>query len=178
MHFDSENFQGGSKRLIDLRERVIKKITTTTLGASARADLGGALHTLQDFYAHSNWVELGKAMNQDLGRKIFSGAGDGVATCPDDPTVLGGEGLKQLTSGYFQIRNLGCGAPSGKCQHGLNALGKETCSGLNKDEPFRTGFEKARDLAVESSQDFLNQILSDSRVAGNPKAIKLLLGIS
>lgn len=176
MHFDSENFQGGSKRLIDFRERVIKKITTTTLAASARADLGGALHTLQDFYAHSNWVELGReAINQDLGRQTFSGAGGGVATCPSDPGVLGGEGLKQLTSGYFLFSQALCGVPSGKCRHGIPVA----CpSGLNKDDPSRPGFDIARALAVAASQDFLNQILSDSLVAGNAKAIKLLLGIS
>lgn len=175
MHFDSENFQGGSKRLIDLRERVINKITTTTLGASARADLGGALHTLQDFYAHSNWVELGrKAINQDLGRQTFSGAGSGVATCPNDPGVLGGEGLKQLTSGYFLFSQALCGVPSGKCRHGVPVA----CpSGLNKDDSSRPGFDKAHELAVTASQDFLNQILGDTRVAGNAKAIKLLLGI-
>jgi hypothetical protein len=115
-------------------------------------------------------------MNQDLGRKIFSGAGDGVATCPDDPTVLGGEGLKQLTSGYFTFPSGVCDVKPGKCRHGLSLFNCPT--GLNKDDQNRPGFDKARALAVESTKDFLNQIFSDSRVAGNAKAIKLLLGIS
>jgi|GEM_PF-3033976 len=81
LHFDGEDFYWGSKRLIDFRERVVKKITTTNFGPSARADLGGAMHTLQDFYAHSNWVELGKnSINTDLGRKTFRGPGSIVAT--------------------------------------------------------------------------------------------------
>lgn len=177
LHFDSEEFPLASKRLIDLRERVITKITTTALGASARADLGGALHTLQDFYAHSNWVELGRqAINQDLGRQTFSKPGDNVATCPNDPGVLSGEGLKQLTSGYFTLPLGVCDVKPGKCRHGLSFF---NCpSGLNKDDQSRLGFDKARPLAVESSKDFLNQIFSDPRVAGNAKAIKLLLRIS
>ena len=51
------------QRLTSLRANVISKITASSPdGASAsEKDLGGALHTLQDFYAHSNWVELGNA---------------------------------------------------------------------------------------------------------------------
>ncbi len=177
MHFDSEEFPRASKRLIDLRERVITKITTTSFGPSARADLGGALHTLQDFYAHSNWVELGReAINQNLGRQTFSKPGDDVATCPNDAGVLSGEGLKQLTSGYFTFPSGVCDVKPGKCRHGLSLFNCPT--GLNKDDQNRPGFDKARALAVESTKDFLNQIFSDSRVAGNAKAIKLLLGIS
>ncbi|WP_414583118.1 HET-C-related protein [Scytonema sp. PCC 10023] len=59
-HFDGEDFLGGSKRLIRLKERTITKVTNEDPNAfSAQNDLGGALHTLQDFYAHSNWIELG-----------------------------------------------------------------------------------------------------------------------
>lgn len=177
LHFDGEDFYWGSKRLIDLRERVVKKITTTNFGPSARADLGGAMHTLQDFYAHSNWVELGNnSIKSDLGRQIFTGAGSTVATCPNDKGVLGGEGLKQLTSGYFPFvatKPL-CDAPSGKCRHGVT-LGNLCPDGLNKDDDSRKGFETARSLAVSATQDFLNQVLQDPQVANNAKAIKLLL---
>lgn len=179
LHFDSEEFLPASKRLIELRKKVITTITTTASGAEARADLGGALHTLQDFYAHSNWVELGQsAINKNLGRKTFSKPGDNIATCPNAPDVLNGEGLKQLTSGYFTLPSGVCNVKTGKCRHGLSYFPYNCPTGLNKDDQSRPGFGKARSLAVKSSKDFLNQIFSDSKVAGNATAIKLLLGIS
>lgn len=37
----------------------------------ARFFLGQAMHTLQDFYAHSNWVELGHTdINEALGSTV------------------------------------------------------------------------------------------------------------
>lgn len=183
LHFDNEEFKLSSQRLITKRNEVITKITTTSFGPSAQANLGEALHTLQDFYAHSNWVELGReGINQDLGRKKLDQPKD-VATCPNDPSVLSGDGLKELTSGYFTVPLGVCTVKAGKCRHGatysiLGSLILDCPSGLNKDDQKREGFDKARALAVEGSKDFLNQIFSDSRVAGNAKAIKLLLGIS
>src|SRR5207302_627680 len=59
-HFDDEDFAGGTQRLIDLKSRIIEKITAAVPdGVGARQELGGALHTVQDFYSHSSWVELG-----------------------------------------------------------------------------------------------------------------------
>src|SRR5262249_39747027 len=74
-HFDDESFAAGTARLTSLKASVISKITASSPdGASARKDLGGALHTLQDFYAHSNWVELGNSgIDSRLGRSTFSG---------------------------------------------------------------------------------------------------------
>jgi hypothetical protein len=58
LHFDGENFVGGHERIIFRRNGVIE---AARLGKAslARLALGQALHTLQDFYAHSNWIELG-----------------------------------------------------------------------------------------------------------------------
>ena len=57
-HFDGESFTEGQKRVLDLKAAVV-----TALGEShavaARKALGRALHTLQDFYSHTNWVEAG-----------------------------------------------------------------------------------------------------------------------
>src|SRR4051812_33904693 len=66
-HFDGENFAGGQARIVDLYNRTISD-TKAKNAEAARTDLGGALHTLQDFYAHSNWVDLGNAgTNTDVG---------------------------------------------------------------------------------------------------------------
>jgi hypothetical protein len=179
LHFDGEDFIGGSKRLIDLKERTIDKVTSAEPEAgSARNDLGGALHTFQDFYAHSNWVELGHSspsINTKLGREEFSGADKNTPTCSKNPSTLDGAGLSQLTSGYFLFSKGLCGVPTGKCRHGVPLI----CpTGLNKDDNSRTGFATARALAVDASKEFMNQIFSDSRMVGNANAIKLLLDIN
>jgi hypothetical protein len=181
-HFDGEDFLGGSKRLIQLKEQTITKVTREDSSAfSAQNALGGALHTLQDFYAHSNWVELGHSspdINAKLGREEFSGADKDTPTCPSNPGTLSGAGLSELTSGYFLFTARvipSCSVPAGKCRHGLPVA----CpAGINKDDNNQSGFSTARALAVEASKDFLNQIFTDSRMAGNAKAIKLLLGVN
>jgi hypothetical protein len=67
-HFDRETFYQGSERLINLKKEIINQLMPVTSantedtkarGRTARQYLGQALHTLQDFYAHSNWFELG-----------------------------------------------------------------------------------------------------------------------
>lgn len=65
-HFDGENFDGGQNRILALRANII----TSLMGKDpihARRLLGQALHTLQDFYAHTNWVERWGSINFDLG---------------------------------------------------------------------------------------------------------------
>jgi von Willebrand factor type D domain/Heterokaryon incompatibility protein Het-C len=66
-HFDNEEFGLGSYRLIALKEAIINIVKDVSdsssadainKGYQARIFLGAALHTLQDFYAHSNFVEL------------------------------------------------------------------------------------------------------------------------
>ncbi len=180
-HFDAEDFPGGSERVMLLKERIISKVTKANLPLPtlARNDLGTALHTVQDFYAHSNWVELGHSspnINTMIGRFVFSGADKDTPTCPEDPGTLGGAGLSQLTSGYslIDLEHRICGVTSQKCRHGLPIF----CpNGLNKDDDSRPGFYTARALAVDATKDYLNQIFSDSRMSGNVNAIKLLMRI-
>ncbi len=60
-HCDAESIggEGGcSERLVNLKHNIIGLLTKTQNVKSAREDLGKALHTLQDFYAHSNWVNM------------------------------------------------------------------------------------------------------------------------
>jgi hypothetical protein len=58
-HFDNEDFLSSTTRLRTLKETIISKITAASPdGASARQDLGAALHAVQDFYSHTNWVEM------------------------------------------------------------------------------------------------------------------------
>jgi hypothetical protein len=88
-HFDAEQFSQGQSRLISLRSQIVQDLNSNN-GASARTHLGQALHTLQDFYAHSNWVEDGNtAINFNLGvpgASVGAVAGATTATC--QPCVI------------------------------------------------------------------------------------------
>jgi hypothetical protein len=57
-HFDDEKLIEGMERV-----RKLKKLVVLFAGqgryVQARKAMGMALHTLQDFYSHSNWIELG-----------------------------------------------------------------------------------------------------------------------
>jgi hypothetical protein len=67
-HFDGESFPEGQARIIALRESVIEALKNNN-GEGARYALGSALHTIQDFYSHTNWFELGnREPHPGLGR--------------------------------------------------------------------------------------------------------------
>src|SRR2546422_952279 len=55
LHFDGENFFAGQGRLLGIKEIVIASIQQNDT-QGARDELGQALHSIQDFYAHSNWT--------------------------------------------------------------------------------------------------------------------------
>lgn len=130
-HFDGENFQQGQKHLQD-QVQEIKKLLSTDQNlldpSAARDKLGWALHTLQDFYSHSNWVETTSpgTVHPSLGA---AGAGLqavslSTPTCNDNqdcrcttnncPNLLN---LAGLTSGYFGGGDRSKPIPA-KCNHG------------------------------------------------------------
>ena len=94
-HFDSEQFEGGQNRLIDLRQSIISSITAGDV-SKGRADTGRFLHALQDFYSHTNWIENGnRAPNPVLGQpgqRIENTASPMQQTCTD--CVKGGGFIK------------------------------------------------------------------------------------
>ena len=85
-HFDAEQFQSGQNRLVMLRENVVSSIRMENFDL-ARQDTGRLLHTLQDFYSHSNWVENGNSdVYRVLGRpneRPNPIAGKSLQTCTD-----------------------------------------------------------------------------------------------
>uniref|UniRef100_A0A4X2JVE1 von Willebrand factor A domain containing 7 n=1 Tax=Vombatus ursinus TaxID=29139 RepID=A0A4X2JVE1_VOMUR len=107
LHFDAEQLIGSQARLVGgLREALsAARALEYTL---ARQRLGAMLHALQDFYSHSNWVELGKQQpHPDLlwpGRKLKNLAQAGDPMCSDcEELSCPGNLLGSifLTSGYF-----------------------------------------------------------------------------
>jgi uncharacterized repeat protein (TIGR01451 family) len=175
-HFDDEDFAGGSDRLVQLRQKIIAEITLPSPnGAMARQDLGMALHTLQDFYSHTNRVEANLSKYDSLlGQKAFTVLGPvpNFPTCPNDSSTLGGYGLNNLTSGYFDSPY--CLAPAhDKCKHGLKGF----CTGINQDYPGQTYYNQAFGLATQMTISFVNSILNASAVTNNEKAVRALMGI-
>ncbi|KTF91533.1 hypothetical protein cypCar_00023387 [Cyprinus carpio] len=101
-HFHGEKFVDG--KVLIIKEKL----------ADARKMLGTILHTLQDFYSHSNWIELGNTepctalINSD--ENIPSPAKPNQETCECPTKNFEGNILKNitdekiLTSGYFGIK--------------------------------------------------------------------------
>lgn len=62
-HFDDCNFSGGSRVVADSQAEAVAQLNPNATSAEADAmairAFARSLHALQDFYAHSNWIELG-----------------------------------------------------------------------------------------------------------------------
>ncbi|KAM9729384.1 von Willebrand factor A domain-containing protein 7-like isoform 1-T2 [Menidia menidia] len=144
-HFDDEQFEEGKTIIKDALE-VVKANNRKENFFFARYSLGGLMHTLQDFYSHSNWVEMGNTLpNSDLirpGRSIGKVADRTRATCSNcEDDVCKNNILEDileeriLTSGYFKL--VSSNKTAGKCSHGNfpDATRKtEPKGGINKDK--------------------------------------------
>ncbi|XP_063523028.1 von Willebrand factor A domain-containing protein 7 isoform X2 [Pongo pygmaeus] len=107
LHFDAERLSQGRTHLVGaLRETVVAaRALDHTL---ARQRLGAALHALQDFYSHSNWVELGEQQphphllwpRQEL-QNLAQVADPTCSDCKELSCPGNWLGFTLLTSGYF-----------------------------------------------------------------------------
>ncbi|VFV45797.1 protein g7c precursor [Lynx pardinus] len=139
LHFDAERLGQGRTRLVGaLREALVAaRALDHTL---ARQRLGAALHALQDFYSHSNWVELGQ--QQPHPHLLWPRQELQSLAQVDDPTCSDCEelscpgnllGFTLLTSGYFGTHP---SKPPGKCSHGGRfdqSSSQPPRGGINKD---------------------------------------------
>ncbi|XP_028974266.2 von Willebrand factor A domain-containing protein 7 [Esox lucius] len=177
-HFDGETFQQG-RELITRGMSAVKASVKRENFLSAKWMLGSISHTLQDFYSHSNWVEMGNRnpyntlIRPDL--KLENLADSSTPTCKDCtgedctenilPTVLQ-QGL--LTSGYFSL--LSSEKPAGKCSHGgfFDQTSRRTpVGGINKDDAGSSHghlHRAAASVAVNATMDLLEDI---RRAAGD-----------
>jgi hypothetical protein len=176
-HFDNEQFAKASKRLKEKVQETVKQLKKDPPnGAAAREAFAEGLHTLQDFYSHSSWIEAGhnNEVYPLLGREELTNPSKTEAFCPEDFAVLQiptPEG-HSLTSGYFSTVCLG--PPTGKCQHGSWA----GCGdGINKDEKGRKLHAEASATAKLASIDFFEQIVEAEGVKDNIDAIRAFMGL-
>ena len=66
-HFDAETFYKSNERVIRFTDAIYEALNEKDY-ETARQLTGQVLHTIQDFYSHSNWVEMGKTeINKEIG---------------------------------------------------------------------------------------------------------------
>ncbi|XP_056135904.1 von Willebrand factor A domain-containing protein 7 [Lampris incognitus] len=187
-HFNSEAFLEG-RGLITGGVAVIKVNLRNENFQAARETLGKVLHTLQDFYSHSNWVELGytepyvNLIRPDLplenlaDRDTATCSDCASGTCPNQilPNILQ---EKKLTSGY--MGNSSPTKPKGKCSHGGAADQTSTVvprGGISKDER-RSDNAALHTAAVSAATAASLQLLEDIRGAAGDNDFLRMMGIA
>ncbi|MBN3288404.1 VWA7 protein, partial [Polyodon spathula] len=143
LHFDSERLKEASAMLQSILRLAVQSLQAgDEIGARHR--LGCLLHSLQDFYSHSNWVEMGyRKIHSTLltdAEEIGPVAPENMQTCRDcdhwtcNDNILEKINTKKLlTSGYY---NNNPPKPPGKCSHGGifdQSRYQSSRGGINKD---------------------------------------------
>lgn len=173
-HCDDELLPECTQRIIDIKATVIGLLASSSPdGAGARRQVGRALHTLQDFFAHSNWINISTSV-PGLGTNVIGRLAASQDTCTRGSSTVGSGtlatfGLTNTTTGYF---NPLLAPPDGKCNHGLLID-----PGIHKDSPDRTGHPAARAMAVDATENLIRQILTAPGVARNDRAIRAFLDV-
>lgn len=174
LHADAENFAEAQAVIQDRLKNAVDQVTAGNY-ESARTNVGKALHTLQDFYSHSNWVELGNTtIHPQFGRAGFpeipNVAAASEATClqapPGYPCFAGNLITWKLTSGYYvSVDGFEDRRPlPGKCRHGGFFDKSEGLGGINKDSGL---------CSPSSSIATLFGVYDSPHNEGNPMAAKL-----
>lgn len=177
LHFDNEAFRDASARLVRQREEIVN-LALSGRYLEARVLLGRTLHTIQDFYAHSTWIEAGNILpSAELGRSTMS-VGFAAESDRNCSTPLGLPAASPLTSGYFTPSQINPSEtiwtneannveplllwPPYKCIHGSDGG-----PGLNKDQSGRgPNYQKAFNVAVSATAQFVNDVLGGVAIAG------------
>ncbi|XP_059184933.1 von Willebrand factor A domain-containing protein 7 [Centropristis striata] len=187
-HFNSEAFLEGRSLITEGMATIKANIRSENFQA-ARETLGRILHTLQDFYSHSNWVELGNTdpyinlIRPDL---LLDNLADvDTATCIDCPSGTCPNPIlpnvlkdKMLTSGYMGV--FSAAKPKGKCSHG--GAGDLTSTvvprgGISKDER-RPDNVAVHNAAVKAATAASLLLLQDIRLAAGDNDFLRMMGIA
>lgn len=178
-HFNNELFSQ-SNALMQSRWRRLVSTAQTGDVTAARYMLGLSLAALQDFYANSNWVELGNDVikgNLGLpGSDVTNVAGYEDRTCEDCQQSSQSAGCRsslsntvlqqmELTSDYIDGPATSLRIPSGKCRHVRRAVSSSPArAGIGKDlpsscySPRHDLHEEAARLATEASAHYLTTL--------------------
>jgi len=201
-HFDNGLLHDGAAHVNRLRQSVIWTLqeaerftsgslldgTAFTLHISiAQEKFGAALHTVQDFYAHSNWIELDRTYPADMiwwdGRPKAPFLANVESQCTCGRDVVGDQ--NQLVTGIFTFPLSGMydAAVGNRCVHGpilidsrgpidgpsgvcdvVEGLLIDHHPGISKDKREGTPqqqehFERAKKQAVLASAAFAQSVL-------------------
>ncbi|KAL7879064.1 hypothetical protein AOLI_G00100380 [Acnodon oligacanthus] len=191
-HFDSERVEEAMQMLRDFWKQTILLIQKKEYEA-ARHSLGQLFHSLQDFYSHSNWVEMGQYSEY---LHLLHPKEPAVPVAPEDtPTCAGchrfscynnlleelvrGPPKPLLTTGYFSDYPA---KPKGKCSHGgvLDSSRHQGAEGgINKDStsplfsPHHYLHKEAAQLATTATL----RVLRDLRDEVGPKSFLRLFSV-
>jgi len=176
-HFDNDTLAHGARVIAAQRQAIVDllvqadKATTEAsrnqFAKDAREILGIALHPLQDFYSHSNWIDLhaGVARFQDdqpFPSSIRRAPGEGPNCSCGQPTAE-----SKLTSEYWTVLPTSASAHvvAGHCIHGpaVPVPGVPFCpaalQGLAKDLHLIDEHQEAASRAVTATTDFVDSII-------------------
>ncbi|XP_058497636.1 von Willebrand factor A domain-containing protein 7 [Solea solea] len=187
-HFNSETFNEGRGLILEGMGAIKANIRSESYKA-AREALGRVLHTLQDFYSHSNWVELQNTEPYinllrpdlpldnlaDVNTPTCSDCESGSCPNPILPNILS---EKKLTSGYMGVYF--SSKPKGKCSHGGKGDLTSTIvprGGISKDER-RFDNIAAHNAAVNLATSASTQLLEDIVLAVGNKEFLKMMGIA
>ncbi|XP_059207495.1 von Willebrand factor A domain-containing protein 7-like [Centropristis striata] len=189
-HFDNEEFVKG-RRIITEGLSAVKASNRLENFEAAREKLGRLLHPLQDFYSHSNWVEMeNQVPNSNLIRSQTSIGNIAARTRPTcrncNGDICNNNILEDilsehiLTSGYFDFVPFFSSKPEGKCSHGgrLDRTSSiEPKGGINKDTLTASHGHlhmEAANMAIAAT----SQLLEDVRKAAGDKQFLQMMGLS
>ncbi|KAL7889413.1 hypothetical protein AOLI_G00016710 [Acnodon oligacanthus] len=185
-HFDDETFLRG-RDLITAGVGIVKVSVKEQSYEAARAKLGEVLHTLQDFYSHSNWIELGNDTpypNLIKPSSLIENIADSETCKSCIGSNCKGNILeevliqKKLTSGYFNIFSFK--KPKGKCSHGglIDFTSyTEPKGGINKDK-FSSDHGDQHMDAVKVAIAATSDLLEDIRAAVGDSQFLRLMGLT
>ncbi|KAJ3181549.1 hypothetical protein HDU85_003491 [Gaertneriomyces sp. JEL0708] len=132
----------------------IQQVAATNDVVGYLALLGTSVHTVQDFYAHSNWASL--RLRESCGcygikETVFDGLveSDGdIAKLLETRPWVGGYSTYMWEDQYFPNYNV----HSGIVEHG------GYCSGINHDSPVRPYFEESISYALSSTLEWVYNV--------------------
>lgn len=137
-HYDNNAFAAGDAYLAEQARIVIETLQTPGgIIAPARAAFGRLTHTVQDFYAHSNYIELWRELHPGAGPDSIHPY---LSKLTRDPRLKSGRIYPPLE--YFSY------IPAFKPLV-TPLLPRDSHAWMNKDDPTRPGFDFARAAAVK-----------------------------
>ncbi|KAL2096210.1 hypothetical protein ACEWY4_008358 [Coilia grayii] len=190
-HFDSERVDTAMEMLREFWNQTVLLVKAKEY-QGARHSLGQLFHSLQDFYSHSNWVEMGqKGVYQHLlnpRAPAVPTASEEVATCAECHgficknnilKVMLNPNIPLLTTGYFSDYPI---KPPGKCSHGgvLDSSRHQGAQGgINKDStsPFFSPHHYLHAEAAKLATTATLTVLQELRNAVEPTTFLRLFSV-